>query len=107
MKSSQLLDLESSSSAESELVVDYGLLGGSMADSQFGSGAKLDSRPRSVTGFGPVADSNSATWLDFATMEHSWFSILRLTTGSYPWYDQSLHNTYKSTTSVGSLFDNA
>ena len=84
MKSSQLLDLESSSSVESEPVVDSGLLVGSLADSQSGSGAELDSGPRSVTDSRMVVDSEHTIGLDFVTADCFWFSILQLTAGSSP-----------------------
>ena len=84
LRSLQLLDLESGSSVGFEPMVDSSSLMGSLANSQFSFGAKLDSRIFSVTGLGLVADSESATGLDFSTAECFWFSILRLTTGISP-----------------------
>ena len=85
----------------------FGLLVGSLANSQFVFGAELDSGPGSVTGSRLVTNSKSVTGIDFAIAKRFQFSILRLTMGNFPRYDQSLHNTYMSTASVGSLSNNA
>ena len=71
LKSSQLLDLESGSLTESELVVDFGSLVGSSADSWYGCGVGLDFCPGSITGSGLVTDPEVETRLDFVTAECS------------------------------------
>ena len=55
-KSSQLLDLESSSSVESEPMVDSSALVGSSVDPQSRSGVKLDAGPSYATSFGLVVE---------------------------------------------------
>ena len=78
LRSSQLSILDSSLSMDSSSSVDFGLMAGSLVDSQFDFEVEIDSEPGSATDSGFVADFDSVTGFDSATEECSLPAILQL-----------------------------